>query len=451
MKSEVEKIGQGVSLRPVQVLLAEWFDPLTAAIRDEQLNIKYVPDKIVNSRQGKGAISEKAIQPYLLLLKPDKIAIIVLHELAHILMQSPAGNAYTFCCENVGKIIKSEAIAKLENDKKRRAKKGEIFVTAPLPDTDLVYSRNRCYYQTDWAPDITYKVGGVLLFLLQKNCFIKVDGKVGIPKMLPSQNEPAFIHFYRRQRPSGNLIGMFRFNEAVQQKLDQGDSRGEISFIRYKPMLVPPRPWLSVDRGGFISQKTVFMRTHGSKLQSDCLYQADLTDVFRSLNILGKVGWVINKDVLKVAEAVWERGGGELDIPSRTDLKMPEQVCFFMEFQKQSDFDNERSYRRAMMKIKQKNYDLHSLRCDLGYKLDIAREFQNDVDSFRLVQEQVIYFPMNLDFRGRVYPIPPHLNHLGNDLCRGLLSFARRKRLGERGLFWLKIQIANLYGNDKVS
>lgn len=57
---------------------------------------------------------------------------------------------------------------------------------------------------------------------------------------------------------------------------------------------------------------------------------------------------------------------------------------------------------------------------------------------------------MNLDFRGRVYPIPPHLNHLGNDLCRGLLSFARKKPLGERGLFWLKIQVANLYGNDKV-
>ena len=42
----------------------------------------------------------------MLLLKPDKMAIIVLHELTHILMQSPAGNAYTFCCENVGKIIK---------------------------------------------------------------------------------------------------------------------------------------------------------------------------------------------------------------------------------------------------------------------------------------------------------------------------------------------------------
>lgn len=42
MKSEVEKIGQGVALRPAQMLLAEWFDPLTEAIREEQLNIKYI-------------------------------------------------------------------------------------------------------------------------------------------------------------------------------------------------------------------------------------------------------------------------------------------------------------------------------------------------------------------------------------------------------------------------
>ena len=34
------------------------------------------------------------------------------------------------------------------------------------------------------------------------------------------------------------------------------------------------------------------------------------------------------------------------------------------------------------------------------------------------------YFPHNLDFRGRAYPIPPHLNHMGSDVCRGLLKFA---------------------------
>ena len=61
------------------------------------------------------------------------------------------------------------------------------------------------------------------------------------------------------------------------------------------------------------------------------------------------------------------------------------------------------------------------------------------------------YQPHNLDFRGRAYPIPPHLSHIGDDLARGLLMFAEAKPLGERGLRWLKIHLANLYGFDKGS
>jgi DNA-directed RNA polymerase len=61
-----------------------------------------------------------------------------------------------------------------------------------------------------------------------------------------------------------------------------------------------------------------------------------------------------------------------------------------------------------------------------------------------------IYMPHNLDFRGRAYPIPPHLNHIGDDLSRALLIFAEGKPLGIQGLRWLKIHLANLYGYDKA-
>jgi DNA-directed RNA polymerase len=63
---------------------------------------------------------------------------------------------------------------------------------------------------------------------------------------------------------------------------------------------------------------------------------------------------------------------------------------------------------------------------------------------------ETFFLPHNLDFRGRTYVVPPHLSHLGNDLSRGLLIFAEKKPLGARGLWWLKVHLANLYGVDKV-
>jgi DNA-directed RNA polymerase len=64
---------------------------------------------------------------------------------------------------------------------------------------------------------------------------------------------------------------------------------------------------------------------------------------------------------------------------------------------------------------------MHSLRCDFTLKLNVARSFR-DISK--------IYFPHNIDFRGRLYPIPPHLNHMGADISRGLLLFAEGKKLG---------------------
>lgn len=67
--------------------------------------------------------------------------------------------------------------------------------------------------------------------------------------------------------------------------------------------------------------------------------------------------------------------------------------------------------------------------------------------------EEGFYYPHNLDFRGRAYPMHPHLNHLSSDLCRGILEFAEGRPLGKSGLRWLRIHLANLYGSgvEKLS
>ena len=64
--------------------------------------------------------------------------------------------------------------------------------------------------------------------------------------------------------------------------------------------------------------------------------------------------------------------------------------------------------------------------------MQVAEQFRN---------EPGMWFPHNMDFRGRAYPMPPHLNHLGSDTSRGILQFAEGRALGEHGLEWLYIQV----------
>ena len=92
-------------------------------------------------------------------------------------------------------------------------------------------------------------------------------------------------------------------------------------------------------------------------------------------------------------------------------------------------------------------------------------------------RNSLFWLPHNMDFRSRVYPIPPHLTHLSNfsclhtlilhtlilhtlilhtlilvyfpvasDLGRSLIQFGIGHSLGKRGLEWLKIHIATLHG-----
>jgi DNA-directed RNA polymerase len=62
-----------------------------------------------------------------------------------------------------------------------------------------------------------------------------------------------------------------------------------------------------------------------------------------------------------------------------------------------------------------------------------------------------IYFSYQVDFRGRLYPIQPHLNPQGTKVVKSLLMFAEGKPLDtEEAIRWFKIHGANVYGYDKL-
>ena len=161
-------------------------------------------------------------------------------------------------------------------------------------------------------------------------------------------------------------------------------------------------------------------------------------------------------------ERVWQEGGGIADIPPQADVPVPtEQLCLLLYRTRGTQLlchgrnPMVRSFRSRLWsclsrepqpnsrlqvqlrKALQANRELHALRCDFELKLGVAQKNRDEV---------ALYFPHNIDFRGRAYTMHPYLNHLGSDVVRGLLLFAQPRPLGERGLVWLRIQVANLFG-----
>ncbi|GLT66444.1 hypothetical protein SLA2020_388090 [Shorea laevis] len=195
--------------------------------------------------------------------------------------------------------------------------------------------------------------------------------------------------------------------------------------IPYMPMLVPPQNWTGYDKGAYLFLPSYVMRTHGAKQLRETVKRTPRNQLQPVLRL-----WIL----LEIPNG---GGGGLADLVGREDVPLPEKP----------DTEDETEIRKWRWKVKdakKENSERHSQRCDIELKLCVARKMK-DEDGF--------YYPHNLDFRGRAYPMHPYLNHLGSDLCRGILEFAEGRPLGKSGLRWLKIHLANLYagGVDKLS
>nr|KAJ3421607.1 DNA-directed RNA polymerase [Polyrhizophydium stewartii] len=176
------------------------------------------------------------------------------------------------------------------------------------------------------------------------------------------------------------------------------------------------------------------------------LHEADsrgnLGTVLCALDVLGSTGWRVNDKVFDVAVAVWNSNEDAPGIPKLLDIPeiaAPSQA----ELRVLDPQARDAAQRKYLAKCEERKRRVHTnlaQRCEVNHRLEIARAFKG----------KDMYFPHNIDFRGRAYPMASHLHHMGNDLTRGLLKFQRARRLGDAGVRWLKIHLSNMAGNDKV-
>jgi DNA-directed RNA polymerase len=288
-----------------------------------------------------------------------------------------------------------------------------------------------------WPINIRSKIGAVLLSALMETAKVTAVKEHPETKTLLSQVQPAFSHANQLKR--GKKIGMIIPNRTLVELMKR-EPRGDF-LARQLPMVVEPEPWSKFEKGGFIEYPASLIRIkNGEKDQKiyteAALARGDMDQVTKGLDVLGRTAWQINKPVFNVMLEAWNKGDAIADIPAlNPNISIPPEP------DSSADPMQRRLWIKAVKAAENEKSGLHSVRCFMNLQLEIARAFR----------DQTFYFPHNIDFRGRAYPIPTYLNHMGADHVRGLLRFAKGKELGETGLRWLKIHTANVFGYDKAS
>jgi DNA-directed RNA polymerase len=272
----------------------------------------------------------------------------------------------------------------------------------------------------------------------------------------PASLAPAFDYSYVR-------LGLKRqaFVRATPALVDAlARDRGALAALAAKapPMLIPPRPWASHNVGGYLTSSHWMMRTRWSWHVKQALREGSARNQFPAvldaLNALGATAWRVNAPVYECLRSLWRERRTDAGLPRQDPFPMPAPptTAFRLAYDSGRLLAlggpptplEQRTHRLAADDARRLNRNAASLRADFEIKLRVAED---------VASRPEVFYPHTLDFRGRAYPIHAALQHLGDDVSRGLLCFAEPKPLGPEGLSWLYVHLANVWGHgvDKLS
>lgn len=237
----------------------------------------------------------------------------------------------------------------------------------------------------------------------------------------------------------GKTIYTFALTNGILNYIDCNDEDlANMAFV-YRPMVVPPAEWNAPIGGGYyaaLSRPVVFVRMNTKDCQS--LYgDVEMPNVYKAVNTIQNTAWQINKRVFEVAQQIinWKNIPEGLGIPAKEAAEPPIRSA-----ECDTNDEAQRAWRASMVRYYQEENRRKGKRLSINAVFSLANSYK-DFDK--------IYFPHNIDFRGRIYPLTT-LSPQGSDFQKGLLQFAEGKPLGEDGAMWLAFQGANCYGLDKA-
>jgi DNA-directed RNA polymerase len=206
----------------------------------------------------------------------------------------------------------------------------------------------------------------------------------------------------------------------------------------YEPMVVPPAKWVDPLTGGYLTNevKPLTMVKTRSKRYFKRLAKCTMPQVYEALNRIQETPWRINHNILAVIQQLLDTGSQVGGLPPTELLPLPEKPADIG-----TNEEAKKAYKVAALRVHEENVRIIGRSAKVNSIVRTAEKYADFA---------AIYFPHQLDFRGRVYPVT-QLSPQGEDFVKALLEFAEGEPLGtEQAADWLAVHIANLFGVDKV-
>lgn len=259
------------------------------------------------------------------------------------------------------------------------------------------------------------------------------------------------IVFKNIRDASGRTIKIVEPSDGLLHAIETNSERCADLFTLYLPMVVPPVEWdaETLGTGGYISHNiTPYPLVKASKPKyrgflKSCAESGGLDVVLAGVNALQNTAWQVDVRVLDVIEEVYRRNitCGKLPKADATPIPpWPEHLVDIPETD-EVRLTEAKKHKTELFMLHEHNRRVIGKRMVAQRAFQLARKYS---------EFDAIFFPHDLDSRGRAYPKPAILNPQGPDYVKGLLHFADSKPLTVSGVRWMAIHGANCWGEDKL-
>jgi hypothetical protein len=212
------------------------------------------------------------------------------------------------------------------------------------------------------------------------------------------------------------------------------------------PMISKPEDWIIVkgkkegkfyikNYGGFISNKNNknnFLKKSHKNIGLSKLHNLDLIN---AINYLSSIKYCINHDLLKIVFELLDKSDDRITKLVKIDLHPQTKDVFKL--------STDKNKQKELYDILKHNSQYYGDRTVLQNALLFSRWCSNKKNS--------IYFPLFVDWRGRILTNTGSFSYQQGELSRSLILFRDGVKLNFRGLESLKVYAANCFGLDKLA